>query len=747
MKSKFTLFSFMFLFSFVSFFAQGDLRITEIMFDVPADSLGDANGDGVRGSRSDEFVELYNAGTLQIDLTAYQIVEREGVPVFTFPVGATIDPGQFVVVFGSVGPNGFGSNIPEGTGLYTVNTTTDGANVGFNNGAGKSNFSNSSDRVMIVDALLADTVAEVYWRGPTGQPNEPMTADAIFLAAPNTISGDSIYGAIRQSVTHDINSEKWDMHTFVTGNLDYLFSPGTNAKESIAPPPPTITITEIMFDVPLDSLGDANGDGIRGSKSDEFVEIYNFGLKDVDLTGFQILDSEGIDVYTFPDGAILEPNQFGVVFGAVGSAGYSNIPPATKLFEVQQSDDNVGFNNGSGKSNFSNSKDAVLLVNSAVADTVVEVYWGSTAPQTADAIYLGPPNTISGDSISGKIRKSVTHKLDSDLWDTHTVVSGDTLSLFSPGANAPKKPVVIASDIIITEIMFDVPPDSLGDANGDGVRGSRSDEFIELYNKSSSVIDLSGYQLLESNSIAVYTFPSGATINPGQFVVVFGAVGPNGYGTTIPSETGIFEVQVTTDDANVGFNNSAGKSNLSQSGDCVALINPAINDTLIEVYWGSANQISSKAIYLNYPNTLTGNDLSGSIDQSVTRKLDNDKWDIHTVVSESDITLFSPGTDAEVITGLENVSNKIPNKFTLLQNYPNPFNPSTVIEFSIPKESSVSLIIYDILGREIATLVNKKLKAGYYNYTWNATNLSSGIYLYKFSANNNIITKKMLLVK
>ncbi len=744
MKKQILLLLSFLLFS-ISVYAQQDLIITEVMFDVPSDSLGDANGDGVRGSKSDEFVEIYNQGASQIDLTAYQIIEREGIPVFTFPVGATIDPGQFVVVFGAVGPNGFGSNIPEGTGLFSVSVTTDDANVGFDNGLGKSNLSNSGDRVMLVDALLADTVAEVYWGSRDGF--VAFTKDAIYMGPDNTISGDSISGAIRQSVTSDINSEKWDMHTIVTGNLDYLFSPGVNAVESIAPPPTSIMITEIMFDVPSDSLGDANGDGVRGSKSDEFVEIYNFGLKDVDLTGFQILDREGIAVYTFPDGAMLEPNQFGVVFGAVGSAGYSNIPAATKLFEVQQSDDNVGFNNGAGKSNFSNSGDAVLLVNSAVSDTVSEVYWGSAAAQTSKAIYLGPPNTISSDSISGKIGISVTHKLDSDLWDTHAVVSGDTLSLFSPGANAPKKPVVVTSDIIFTEIMFDVPPDSLGDANGDGVRGSRSDEFVELYNKSDATIDISGYQLLESNSIVIYTFPSGASIESGQFVVVFGAVGPNGYDDSIPAGTGIYEVQVTTDDANVGFDNGAGKSNLSQSGDCVALVNPATNDTLVEVYWGTANQISANAIYLNFPNTITGNDLSGSIDQSVSRKLDNEKWDIHTVVSESDITLFSPGTDAEAITGIAKESNEIPNEFSLSQNYPNPFNPSTVIGFSLPSESNVSLIIYDILGREIATLVNQKLKAGFYNYTWNASNLSSGIYFYKFSANNNIVTKKMLLVK
>jgi len=744
--------SFLFLlFLFASSRAQQhDLIITEIMFDVPADTLGDANGDGIRGSHSDEFVELYNKGNSPIDLSAYQIVEREGIPVFTFPVGATLNPGEFAVVFGAVGTKGYGSNIPSGTLLFAVHENDDN-NDGFDNGAGKSNFSNSSDRVMIVNTLLADTVAEVYWGGTAAHPIAPFTKNAIYLGPPNTLSGDSISGAIRQSVTHDINSNKWDLHTYVTGNPNYLFSPGKNAEQSVTPPKAMLKITEIMFDVPADSLGDANDDGVRGSHSDEFVEIYNYGIKDVDLTGFQILDREGLPVFSFPKGAVLKPNQFGVVFGSVGPKGFGkNIPPGTALFAVDTTTDNsnVGFDNGAGKSNFSNKGDAVLLVNTNTQDTIQEVYWGNAKPHTKDAIFLGPPNTITGDTISGSIRQSVTRKIDSDLWDLHTIVSGDNESYFSPGANAPKGHIKISSDVIITEVMFDVPPDTLGDANGDGVRGSHSDEFIEIYNRGNKSVDLSGYQFLESHKAPIFTFPKGATIAPKQFAVVFGAVGPEGFGNpNIPKNTLLFAVDTTTDDANVGFDNNQGKSNLSQNGDCVALVNPSAQDTLMEVYWGTANPISSNAIYLGYPNTVTGKNISGNIDQSVTRKINNDKWDLHTVVSGDANSLYSPGKDAAGLTDVKVKSKNIPEQFSLLQNYPNPFNPTTVIEFTLPKETNVKLKIFNILGKEISTLVEQKLKAGIYKYNWNASNYSTGVYFYQLKAGNVIITKKMLLLK
>ncbi len=90
-----------------------------------------------------------------------------------------------------------------------------------------------------------------------------------------------------------------------------------------------------------------------------------------------------------------------------------------------------------------------------------------------------------------------------------------------------------------------------------------------------------------------------------------------------------------------------------------------------------------------------------------------------------------------------------PEKFELSQNYPNPFNPSTTIEYSIPKNSvqNVQLKIYDVLGREVATLVNGKQEAGRYKVKFNANNLPSGIYFYTLRAGDFVATKKMILLK
>lgn len=103
--------------------------------------------------------------------------------------------------------------------------------------------------------------------------------------------------------------------------------------------------------------------------------------------------------------------------------------------------------------------------------------------------------------------------------------------------------------------------------------------------------------------------------------------------------------------------------------------------------------------------------------------------------------------NGQTVTGIQNVTTELPGKYELSQNYPNPFNPSTTIKFVIPQSEIVSLKVYDIVGREIATLVNGKLNAGVFEYNFNASALSSGVYFYKLETGGFSEIKKMLLVK
>ena len=98
-------------------------------------------------------------------------------------------------------------------------------------------------------------------------------------------------------------------------------------------------------------------------------------------------------------------------------------------------------------------------------------------------------------------------------------------------------------------------------------------------------------------------------------------------------------------------------------------------------------------------------------------------------------------------TGITPIGNETPASYKLSQNYPNPFNPVTKIDFAIPKQGLVTLKIYDVLGREVTTLLNEVRSPGSYSIDFDASRLSSGTYFYKLSAGNFIETKKMLLIK
>ncbi len=220
-------------------------------------------------------------------------------------------------------------------------------------------------------------------------------------------------------------------------------------------------------------------------------------------------------------------------------------------------------------------------------------------------------------------------------------------------------------------------------------RGTSSDpDWIELYNSSASTIDISGFKIYDSGgqsgSKPKKEFPSGSVISPNGFLVI-----------------------VTDDTSASGFG-------LSNSGEKVWLENTS---GLI------ADSVTFSAL---------------TVDQSYGRIPDGGVWQIMDTITRG-ISNTSP-------TGIFDESLSITD-YKLNQNYPNPFNPSTTISFSIPVQGNVSLKIYDLLGKEVVTLVDELKSAGNYQITFDAAQLASGMYFYKLEASNFSQTKKMILLK
>lgn len=117
--------------------------------------------------------------------------------------------------------------------------------------------------------------------------------------------------------------------------------------------------------------------------------------------------------------------------------------------------------------------------------------------------------------------------------------------------------------------------------------------------------------------------------------------------------------------------------------------------------------------------------------------------------NESDLLVRISEAQAKynLITDVKDSFSSSPVEFSLNQNYPNPFNPSTIIIWNVPFDSYQTLKIYDVLGNEVASLVNEYRTAGSYSINFNASNLSSGVYYYKLSAGNFTETKKMILIR
>ena len=121
----------------------------------------------------------------------------------------------------------------------------------------------------------------------------------------------------------------------------------------------------------------------------------------------------------------------------------------------------------------------------------------------------------------------------------------------------------------------------------------------------------------------------------------------------------------------------------------------------------------------------------------------NDSLNV-TLGAESITTFVSSG---DIIVTIENSSFTPVQSFNLYQNYPNPFNPTTTIKFALAKTCNVTLGVYDLVGRLVATLVNEKLEVGYHTVEFNASNLASGVYFYTLDTGDFIQTRKMFIIK
>ncbi len=146
-----------------------------------------------------------------------------------------------------------------------------------------------------------------------------------------------------------------------------------------------------------------------------------------------------------------------------------------------------------------------------------------------------------------------------------------------------------------------------------------------------------------------------------------------------------------------------------------------------------------------YPLTITWNINKSTASYALTDGLGNRAFHAKDMRGEGSMTIANSSVNRFSVKLLGD--GQLPKEFTLSQNYPNPFNPTTNIEYQLPVESRVSVTLFNMLGQEVATLVNEDQKAGYRSVQWNANGFASGVYVYRIQAGNFVASKKLVLLK
>ena len=385
--------------------------INEILADPASGDAGDANGDGVRDSSEDEFVEIVNVSGAPIDISGWTVSDAVGQR-HVFDMG-TVVPDQCGVIV-------FGGGIPTGKfGAMAVQTASTGF-LGFNN---------SGDSVSLSDGV--GIVASAGY-GSEGGDNQSLTLDP------------------------DIVGTSFVKHSVATGSGGALYSPGTKIDGAQFSGCPSLwVINEIHADPASGLSGDANGDGTRNGAGDEFVEIVNNTGSDADISGWTLADGFSVR-HTFPSGSVVYDGCSVVVFGGgEPSGGFGN-----SLVQMA-SGGSLGLNNGG---------DDVTLGNGT--SNVSTASYGSEGgdnqsltldPDIDGALPYAKHSTASG---SGGALFSPGTKLDGTQFDGCPVVAA-VYEIQGSGATSPLE----GSRVIATGIVTALAPDGffmqMSDGNDD----------------------------------------------------------------------------------------------------------------------------------------------------------------------------------------------------------------------------------------------------------------------------------------
>jgi hypothetical protein len=259
-------------------------------------------------------------------------------------------------------------------------------------------------------------------------------------------------------------------------------------------------------------------------------------------------------------------------------------------------------------------------------------------------------------------------------------------------------------DIVINEIMYNA------EENND------PEDWVELYNKSSSGINVGNWVLKDEDDTHEFIIPANTVIDGGEYLVI--SQNRSEF-TSVYSDLDLGETLI----GDMGFG-------LGGGGDQVRIFDSSGN-LVDQVEYDDTAPWAEEADGAGYTLELNDADSDNTLPEN---------W-----LASANIG-GSPGSENQVVVSNE-PKDALPKAVSLAQNYPNPFNPVTTITFELSESANVRLSIFDLLGREVAVLRQGALRAGMHTTKWDAANFSSGVYMYRLEVNGEKYIKKMLLTK
>lgn len=295
------------------------------------------------------------------------------------------------------------------------------------------------------------------------------------------------------------------------------------------------------------------------------------------------------------------------------------------------------------------------------------------------------------------------------LWTVNGLSAGTQPVLTLPLSSEPVEIEAEFEEIENNQIV-------INEINYNPAQSFDSGDWVELYNHSESDIDLSGWTYQDEDAEPVFTFPANTVIESKGYAV-------------ISSDTVAFKSR----HPGIAFVKTQAVFGLQGSGDQVRIYNE--EGMLID-----SLRYNDKA---PWPVEADG----------LGKTLELIDWTTDNNVGESwAASLTDGGTPGRkngtaVSAEEEEEEDELPESISLNQNYPNPFNPTTQITFNLPKAAEVNLTVYTMLGQKVQTLISNRLNAGDHSIRFDASGLSSGVYMYRLQSGNFVSTKKMILLK